>query len=86
MVHTHRKNTEKLKKGHFWTSIRHYQLHWFLGPCSTENSRAKRLETGTERGVQGPIKPWLLYRAAISIKQARAAHFSQIGLSQETDS
>ena len=67
--------------------IRFNKLHWFLlGPYSTKNNKAERLESGAERGIQGPIHPLISYRATINAKQERADHFTQMGLSHETDS
>ena len=60
-------------------------LCWLLlGPYSSENSRADRLEIGTARGIQGPAQPQVSHRAAISTKQERADVFTHIGPAHET--
>ena len=52
------------------------QATMFLGPWSTKLSRAKRVRTGTTRGIQCPTQPWCLDRVAACTMQEAAAPFT----------
>ena len=62
------------------------KIQWFLGPCSTEVSKAGRSETSAARGNQGPSQPRLSHRAAISTKQERADSLTRVVPFLETES
>ena len=62
------------------------KIPWFLGPCSTEVSKAGRSEISAAWDIQGPAQPQLAHRAANSTKEEGADILIQIVSSLETDS